>query len=339
MVRKLHIKESVNKMEDKVYDNVALLGYACTLAANDLHHIHLCAEGDKFQEIHETADQYLSYVRNLNDFCLELAKEGGLSLYNETYSLDVIKDSGNDWKVQEKDSYNFVEAFTEMSNILTDLSQFIMIIQQMDGVTSDVSSEFDTYLRNFTKAVNYFIEKKLANGEDILTSQNESVRRNRRRTVSEAISDKDIKLVMNTAVDVQTRDDLDAVMGSLLSIDKQMYKYYSEKIRRNEFSSAYIGKCISDDLYDKLRINFKESASSKKYTGRTWGEFIKDIEANSDWVVDSVDRNSFGGQIHNSILLYNKNKDGVYVGEVTKYSDGSYELMDYNITETNDWNE
>ena len=266
MVRKLHIKESVNKMEDKVYDNVALLGYACTLAANDLHHIHLCAEGDKFQEIHETADQYLSDVRNLNDFCLELAKEGGLNLYNEIYSLDVIKDSGNDWKVAEKDSYNFVEAFTEMSNILTDLSQFIMIIQQMDGVTSDVSSEFDTYLRNFTKAVNYFIDKKLANDEDILTSKNESIRRNRRKTV-------------------------------------------------------------------------KESASSKKYTGRTWGEFIKDIEANSDWVVDSIDRDFLVNQRRNTILLYNTNKDGVYVGEVTKYSDGSYELMDYNITETNDWNE
>ena len=161
MIKKLHINESVNLMADKVYDNIALLGYACSLAANDLHHIHLCAEGDKFQEIHETADQYLSDVRNLGDFCLELAKEGGLSTYNETYALDVLKDSGNDWKVEEATEYNFEEAFTAMSDILTDLSQFIVIIQEMEGVTTDVSSELDNYLRNFTKNVNYFIAKKL----------------------------------------------------------------------------------------------------------------------------------------------------------------------------------
>ena len=271
MVRKLKINESVNKMADEVYDNIALLGYACTLAANDLHHIHLCAIGDKFQEIHESADDYLSKVRELNDFCLELAKEGGLETYNETFANDVIKDAGNDWKVAEDKEYDFVKAFTEMSNILTDLSQFIMIIEELKGVTPDVTSVLDDYLRDFTKAVNYFIDKKLANDEDILTSGTvdidvESFRRNKRRTV-------------------------------------------------------------------------KESSSSKKYTGKTWNELIKNIEANSDWVVDSVDRDAFGGQRRNTILLYNTNKDGVFVGEVTKYSDGSYELMDYNITETNDWDE
>ena len=173
MVKKLHIKESVNLMSDEVYDNIALLGYACSLAANDLHHIHLCAIGDKFQEIHEDADSYLSRVRELNDFCLEIAKEGGLETYNETYALDVIKESGNDWKVSEGSSYDFQEAYEEMQIILSDIVQFIVIIQGLEGVSADVSSELDTYCREFTKAVNYFIEKKLTTTDMITDSTEE----------------------------------------------------------------------------------------------------------------------------------------------------------------------
>jgi hypothetical protein len=189
LIKRLNINESVNLMSDLVYDNIALLGYACILASNDLHHIHLCAEGEKFQEIHEDADMYLSDVRDLNDFCLELAKEGNLSLYNETYALDVIKDSGNDWAVEEQESYNFREAFTAISNILTDLSQFITLVQDVDGITSDVSSELDTYLRKFTKAVNYFIAKKLENEEDVLIDTKESFNHHRMSNIHESCTD------------------------------------------------------------------------------------------------------------------------------------------------------
>lgn len=174
---KLHISESVNLMNDDVYDNIALLGYACTLAYNDLHHIHLCAVGDKFQEIHQDAEVYYDKVSELNDFCLELAKEGGLELYNETNAYDVIKDAGNDWAVEESRSYNFKQAYTAMSNILSDLCQFITLIEDMDGVTSDVISVLDDYLRDFTKAVNYFIANKLNTEDDILTGEVESYKR------------------------------------------------------------------------------------------------------------------------------------------------------------------
>ena len=246
MVKKLMIKESVNKMADEVYDNIALLGYACTLAANDLHHIHLCAIGDKFQEIHESADEYLSKVRELNDFCLELAKEGGLETYNETFANDVIKDAGNDWKVAEDKEYDFVKAFTEMSNILTDLSQFIMIIEELEGVTPDVTSVLDDYLREFTKAVNYFIDKKLANTGEILVGQTESVRRNRKRLA-------------------------------------------------------------------------KESIYGKTFTGSTWKELIKNIEDNSNYQVDSAERNIVGSK-HNNILLHGKK--GLFLATVNKTNDG-----------------
>lgn len=185
MVRKLRLSESVNIMPDLVYDNIALLGYCCALAANDFHHIHLCAEGNKFQQIHEDAEIYMGQVRELCDFCLELAKEGGLELYSETVAYDVIKDSGNDWKIADAKSYQFKEAYTEMSNILHDIVEFITIIEGMEGVTSDVTSVLDEYARNFSKDVNYFIAKKLTEDESVLVGQVESIRKTSNKTLKE----------------------------------------------------------------------------------------------------------------------------------------------------------
>lgn len=187
MVKKLRLKESVNTMPDNVYDSITLLGYTCALAANDFHHIHLCAEGDKFQEIHECADKYLADVREFGDICLELAKEGNIELMNETYALDILKDNGgSNWQVADKASYNFTEAFTDMSNILSDLTQGITLIEEMDGVTSDVISVMDEWARKFSKEVNYFIAKKLGKDDEVLVGQVESVNRKMCKSLKES---------------------------------------------------------------------------------------------------------------------------------------------------------
>lgn len=161
MVTKLRINESINLMDTDVYNSIVLLGLACTLASNDLHHIHLCATGDKFQQIHEDAESYMNRVNELNDFCLELAQENNISIPNETFALQLLSDNGVDWNIDEKESYDFESAYKSMSTIFTDLCQFISNIQDMKGVTSDVSSELDSYRREFSKVVNYFISKKL----------------------------------------------------------------------------------------------------------------------------------------------------------------------------------
>ncbi|MBQ2856626.1 MAG: hypothetical protein IJE78_05750 [Bacteroidaceae bacterium] len=63
------------------------------------------------------------------------------------------------------------------------------------------------------------------------------------------IPQSDIELVMREAADVQSDEDLDAVLGALLSIDKSLYNKYIDMINSNEYSPAAIGKQISDDLY------------------------------------------------------------------------------------------
>lgn len=69
----------------------------------------------------------------------------------------------------------------------------------------------------------------------------------------------------------------------------------------------------------------KCSTGSCKATGRTWSELIRNIESTLGYEVDAAYRRS----PDDFIALY---KDGEsYLGEVTKYYDGMYELLLSNI--------
>ena len=285
MVRRLHIKENlVNLMDSKVYDNIALLGYTCTLAANDLHHIHLCAVGDKFQEIHTDAEEYMYRIQELGDFCFELAKEGGLQLYNETNALEVLKDSGNDWKVLEDNEYDFDRAYENMSDIFTNISEFIMTIQKLEGITTDVSSKLDEYLREFTKIVNYFIEKKLNNSNDILVSDTvdttyataESFRRNGRRTVKEAnkgYSAKVYQILDDTYVsETDGKVDPDFISDNVdlyIFNDRDSYFNGIKNTRRKATSVAY------DGLLNLFQVNIDDAEGKVRITSEMAKQWLK----------------------------------------------------------------
>lgn len=71
----------------------------------------------------------------------------------------------------------------------------------------------------------------------------------------------------------------------------------------------------------------KESASCKTYTGKTWEEFINDVDTNSKFTVDSA----YCDKYYPWIIVYNKFTKEPYDAAVTKYSDGTYELCAYNI--------
>ena len=76
-------------------------------------------------------------------------------------------------------------------------------------------------------------------------------------------------------------------------------------------------------ILEGLHNTVSESKSSKKYTGKNWKEFVKDIESKSDYSVKDEKVPV------KWLTLYKKNE--VYMGEVTRYSDGYFELMEYNI--------
>ena len=69
----------------------------------------------------------------------------------------------------------------------------------------------------------------------------------------------------------------------------------------------------------------KASTGDKKFTGDTWARFIDAVES-AGWDVDSASKKKYDQWI----TVYDK--DGkAYDAEVNKYSDGTYELMEYNI--------
>ena len=78
-----------------------------------------------------------------------------------------------------------------------------------------------------------------------------------------------------------------------------------------------------------MKKYIKSAINNNKVTGKGWPAFVRNIEDTLGYEVDSAYRRTFD----DFIILY---KDGVaYQAEVTPYSDGSYELMEYNIHELN----
>jgi len=127
----------------------------------------------------------------------------------------------------------------------------------------------------------------------------------------------DIKYVMKCASNVSTQEDLDAVLGSLLSIDINLYKHYSELAKDTELSPAYIGKCISEDLYYMLKnskVEVKESISST-----TFRKMLKVIYDNLEELDDYIEVNELTAEEDELLLKY---------GEMISYFANKY-LKDF----------
>ena len=77
-----------------------------------------------------------------------------------------------------------------------------------------------------------------------------------------------------------------------------------------------------------MKLYIKSSKSPDKVIGKTWKDFIQNIESQLGYEVDSADRR----KPSHFIDMY---KDGEhYVGEITRYHNGTFELLEYNIHES-----
>lgn len=106
---------------------------------------------------------------------------------------------------------------------------------------------------------------------------------------------KAVKLVMKAAANVQTLEDLDNVLSSLLSIDKHLYTKYSAAVVNSKSSPAYIGKQISDELYYMLQdeqsatSNSSINATTDADTEQYLHSLVGDVESALANEVDSID--------------------------------------------------
>ena len=81
------------------------------------------------------------------------------------------------------------------------------------------------------------------------------------------------------------------------------------------------------DMKEKAPLD-ESLDSDDNITGNTWQEFISNIEDQTKYDVDS----SYKRRPEKWIELINKETGDIFDAEVTKYFDGSYELMLYNVT-------
>lgn len=79
-----------------------------------------------------------------------------------------------------------------------------------------------------------------------------------------------------------------------------------------------------------MKRYIRSSKSANKFTGDSYSELLQNIEDNSSYTVDSAYSRRRKGD--NWIRLYDS-RGKSYSAEFTQYSDGSFELMEYNITE------
>lgn len=102
---------------------------------------------------------------------------------------------------------------------------------------------------------------------------------------------------------------------------------FEESLSLTESLTKKYDKLFENDLRKEAPELFKESLSTNKIMGKTWKEFISNIENETEYSVDSAYKN----HPDNWIILID-DKGNMYDAEVTQYYEGDYELMLYNIT-------
>lgn len=76
----------------------------------------------------------------------------------------------------------------------------------------------------------------------------------------------------------------------------------------------------------------KSGVDFLKVTSKNWDEFLNKIEEATGLKVDSAYRRKYRGE--DDILLVDEKARETYHAGITKYTDGTYELMSYNIYRT-----
>lgn len=69
------------------------------------------------------------------------------------------------------------------------------------------------------------------------------------RIVKESVTKHQYDVLQNACMNCDTINDLDSILGSLLTVDKSLYLKYSNKAVHDNYSASALAKDISDDLY------------------------------------------------------------------------------------------
>ena len=113
----------------------------------------------------------------------------------------------------------------------------------------NITYELTSY--DITPSYQYESIKRSNNRKRINKRRYESTNRRckTRRIVKESITKHQYDILQNACMNCNTINDLDSILGSLLTVDKNLYLKYSNKAVHDNYSASALAKDISDDLY------------------------------------------------------------------------------------------
>lgn len=138
------------------YDKAAKVGYAYTVIANNMKHIHLSACGDKFREIHDASEDFYRHFNYAADSYFEIALQSPLTkLDNPTRA----KEHCEDIPVEQCSDYEFELAMQTMSSNLQLAITYIEELRKEANGRTDIQSRADEELAYLRKHKDFIIRK------------------------------------------------------------------------------------------------------------------------------------------------------------------------------------
>lgn len=141
-----------------VFEKAAKVGYAYTIIANNMKHIHLAACGDKFNEVHNKTENLYHHFSYAADNYFELALESPVTkLDNPTRA----KEHCEDIPVEQSSEYGFEQAMETISSNIQFAITYIEELRKSADSRTDVQSTADEELRYLNKEKNFIIRNSL----------------------------------------------------------------------------------------------------------------------------------------------------------------------------------
>jgi DNA-binding ferritin-like protein len=144
--------DDISLNESNFYEDLEALGFVFTLAANDIHTIHVNACGENFKELHLSADELYKILGDYADTAFEICCEDGHYIHNINDAANMI-----DWEVANVgergfDIYAGTQAIVDILHNVT-----IAISELYNDCPSDIQSTLDEWLRELNSKMNYFL--------------------------------------------------------------------------------------------------------------------------------------------------------------------------------------
>lgn len=241
--------ESATDAIGNVYEDLEALGFVFMLASNDIHTIHINAQGKDFTRLHLDTDELYKQLNEYSDTCLEMCCEDGHFIHN----LNNAKDCLTQWSIEVPDCEGFtlVDGIRVTTEVLNNV--IVAISELYPDCSSDVQSTMDEWLRYLNSKMKYFLgrilqeSKKRANE----SMMNRSTKRYKKSCVCEHLDY--LKLGQPYKMFCQVEDHIDDYNCDTTSLKKGDYIIRDFQFGHlpNGGNKGYIPYEVVDIEYDR----------------------------------------------------------------------------------------